>query len=268
MAESMGKDYAVLCFAKLGKQNEENFLVEDIKTTTGKNYLILSKDFQDKLSQQSLCLTNFLIETFGSKFIKVIAVPSYIHNEEVAILNHFKKLWENKYYVFRLKLKLTLNNRFILENYKRGTQEFEKIEKCYKHFSLKGINMKNVDDDKIFQHMWNHFDSEQYFLKKIPEFNEENVDKSYFTDCSICLEKVYENEQQLKNCKHVFHKDCIQPWLRLHQTCPLCLKATERDELERSEDHNQHNREDQPQIENLAPNNQTQRNVRGGFRGK
>nr|CAD2183071.1 unnamed protein product [Meloidogyne enterolobii] len=166
----MGKDYAVHCFAKLGKQNEENFLVEDIKTTPGKNYLILSQAFQDKLSQQSLCLANFLIETFGSEFIKAIAVPSYKHNEEVAILDHFKKLWENGYYVFRLKLKLTLNNRFILENYKKGTQEFEKIEKCYEHFNLRGIKKKNVvDDDKIFQHMWDHFDSEQYFLKEIPK---------------------------------------------------------------------------------------------------
>jgi len=90
------------------------------------------------LARQSLCLTNFLIETFGSKFMKVIAVPSYIHNEELTILNHFKKLWENKYYVFRLKLKLTLHNRFTLENYKRGTQEFEKIEKCSEHFNLRG----------------------------------------------------------------------------------------------------------------------------------
>ncbi|CAK5095183.1 unnamed protein product [Meloidogyne enterolobii] len=138
MAEVMSKGYADVCFGKLGKQNEENFSVKDIKTTTGKNHLILSRDFQDKLSQQSLCLANFLIETFGSEFIKAIAVPSYKHNEEVAILDHFKKLWENGYYVFRLKLKLTLNNRFILENYKKGTQEFEEIEKCYKHFSLKG----------------------------------------------------------------------------------------------------------------------------------
>jgi len=83
-------------------------------------------------------LANFFLETFGSEFIKVIAVPSYIHNDGVAILDHFKKLWKNKYYVFRLKLKLTLHNRFTLENYKRGTQEFEKIEKCYEHFNLRG----------------------------------------------------------------------------------------------------------------------------------
>ncbi|CAK5072642.1 unnamed protein product [Meloidogyne enterolobii] len=83
------------------------------------------------------------METFGSKFIKVIALPSYIkdepsyiHNEEVAVLNHFKKLWENKYYVFRFKL--TFEIFLSLDDYKRGTQEFEKIEKCYEYFNLKG----------------------------------------------------------------------------------------------------------------------------------
>jgi len=55
--------------------------------------------------------------------------------------------------------------------------------------------------------------------------------------------------------------------LRLQQICPVCREATE-NELETSEDHNQDNREDQPQIENLAPNNQPQRNVHGGSRGK
>uniref|UniRef100_A0A915P952 RING-type domain-containing protein n=1 Tax=Meloidogyne floridensis TaxID=298350 RepID=A0A915P952_9BILA len=150
MTELMSKDYAVHCFAKLGKQKDDNFLVEDIKTTPGKNHLILSQAFQDKLFEE-------------------------------------------------------------------------------------GINI--------------------------------DIDESYFADCSICLEKVYENEQKLKKCKHVFDKKCIQEWLRLQQICPVCREATE-NELETSEDHNQDNREDQPQIENLAPNNQPQRNVHGGSRGK
>nr|CAD2209625.1 unnamed protein product [Meloidogyne enterolobii] len=106
--------------------------------------------------------------------------------------------------------------------------------------------------------MWNHFDSEQYFLKEIPEFDGEiDIDKSYFADCAICLGKVYENEQQLKNCKHVFHKDCIQPWLRSQQICPICREDTQANELEA-----------QPQIENPEPNNRAQRNAHRGFRGR
>ncbi|XP_076944971.1 E3 ubiquitin-protein ligase At4g11680-like [Bidens hawaiensis] len=45
--------------------------------------------------------------------------------------------------------------------------------------------------------------------------------------CSICLER-YENGNELKNlpCNHVFHKDCVEQWLRLNPECPLCKAKT------------------------------------------
>ena len=38
--------------------------------------------------------------------------------------------------------------------------------------------------------------------------------------CSICLEDIKEDQLQLK-CQHIFHKNCIEPWLAFHDTCPL-----------------------------------------------
>ncbi|GAB2230275.1 hypothetical protein Droror1_Dr00014535 [Drosera rotundifolia] len=43
--------------------------------------------------------------------------------------------------------------------------------------------------------------------------------------CAICLLEFKGNEQirPLRNCWHVFHKDCLDPWIDLNQkTCPLC----------------------------------------------
>lgn len=42
-------------------------------------------------------------------------------------------------------------------------------------------------------------------------------------ECSICLENL-ENHQCIKlvNCKHIFHKSCIDEWTKNHNTCPLC----------------------------------------------
>lgn len=40
-------------------------------------------------------------------------------------------------------------------------------------------------------------------------------------ECSICLEKKDIEWTKLK-CNHEFHYDCVEPWLRSHNTCPLC----------------------------------------------
>lgn len=44
------------------------------------------------------------------------------------------------------------------------------------------------------------------------------------TCCSICLGDYRSKDmlRELPDCGHVFHLKCIDPWLRLHPTCPLC----------------------------------------------
>ncbi|KAK9671664.1 hypothetical protein RND81_12G046400 [Saponaria officinalis] len=43
-------------------------------------------------------------------------------------------------------------------------------------------------------------------------------------ECSICLSGFVDGEElrQLKNCKHLFHKVCIDKWLSTHFNCPVC----------------------------------------------
>jgi hypothetical protein len=44
-------------------------------------------------------------------------------------------------------------------------------------------------------------------------------------DCSICLDKVESNVEIYKlKCKHVFHKSCIETWLKEKLSCPVCRK--------------------------------------------
>ena len=42
--------------------------------------------------------------------------------------------------------------------------------------------------------------------------------------CAVCLEDVRAGEmvRQLPACRHLFHADCVDAWLRAHRTCPLC----------------------------------------------
>ncbi|AED91023.1 unnamed protein product [Arabidopsis thaliana] len=42
--------------------------------------------------------------------------------------------------------------------------------------------------------------------------------------CSICLAdyKKMDMIRVLPDCNHLFHDNCVDPWLRLHPTCPVC----------------------------------------------
>ncbi|CAL5042500.1 unnamed protein product [Urochloa decumbens] len=51
-------------------------------------------------------------------------------------------------------------------------------------------------------------------------------------ECAVCLGKIGGDglpTRQLPACRHVLHKDCIEQWLRVHPTCPICRSYVPRD---------------------------------------
>lgn len=47
------------------------------------------------------------------------------------------------------------------------------------------------------------------------------------TTCPICLSEYKPNEtlKTIPECQHCFHANCIDEWLRLNSTCPICRKS-------------------------------------------
>ncbi|KAF9920876.1 hypothetical protein FBU30_009184 [Linnemannia zychae] len=42
-------------------------------------------------------------------------------------------------------------------------------------------------------------------------------------ECSVCKEEFTKSDTLLQlPCKHIFHEDCIKPWLKVSGTCPTC----------------------------------------------
>ena len=60
------------------------------------------------------------------------------------------------------------------------------------------------------------------------KMNEEFCKKSEkgaleYPSCSVCLTEIAKNEPTLLiPCGHMFHDGCINKWLEMHNTCPVC----------------------------------------------
>ncbi|RWS18027.1 E3 ubiquitin-protein ligase RNF115-like isoform X1 [Dinothrombium tinctorium] len=57
----------------------------------------------------------------------------------------------------------------------------------------------------------------------IVKITQDQVDKNL--QCTVCMEdyKLAEDVKKLP-CTHVYHHECIVPWLEMHGTCPICRK--------------------------------------------
>ncbi|XP_040992626.1 putative RING-H2 finger protein ATL71 [Juglans microcarpa x Juglans regia] len=53
----------------------------------------------------------------------------------------------------------------------------------------------------------------------------QNSSSGASSSCCICLDDYKESDvllTLLPDCGHLFHPNCIHPWLRMHPNCPLC----------------------------------------------
>ncbi|KAJ7997378.1 hypothetical protein DPEC_G00228360 [Dallia pectoralis] len=51
-----------------------------------------------------------------------------------------------------------------------------------------------------------------------------NTSSNSTPTCAICLEEFLDGQElRIISCGHEFHRECVDPWLLQHRTCPLCM---------------------------------------------
>ncbi|KAL9689169.1 hypothetical protein QQ045_033603 [Rhodiola kirilowii] len=60
-------------------------------------------------------------------------------------------------------------------------------------------------------------------IKSIPTIKITSSHLTEYSDCPVCKEE-FQVGGYVKElpCKHIYHEECIFPWLRLHNSCPVC----------------------------------------------
>ncbi|NXO30964.1 RN215 protein, partial [Cisticola juncidis] len=60
----------------------------------------------------------------------------------------------------------------------------------------------------------------RYHPRKAPRSRACEIDS-----CAVCLDQFHKSQWlRVLPCSHEFHRDCVDPWLLLQQTCPLCKR--------------------------------------------
>ena len=96
----------------------------------------------------------------------------------------------------------------LLENY---------FKCCLKIHSINGVNGEKIHNVK----------TKKFIIKDMEYYL--NANKKITGTCSICIENIEDTIHIIiMPCKHIFHKDCIQPWLLQKiiigkkPECPMC----------------------------------------------
>ena len=93
------------------------------------------------------------------------------------------------------------------------------LELFYQENSAKTRGLSQDELQKLGEAVWNV----EYHLEDSKP--ESLVLKKKQQDCSICLANIQKGESLRKlNCGHIFHKSCLDGWLKLKAICPLDRK--------------------------------------------
>ncbi|KAI8148644.1 hypothetical protein BJV82DRAFT_592810 [Fennellomyces sp. T-0311] len=76
----------------------------------------------------------------------------------------------------------------------------------------------------------------QRFVRGLPKVKKTSIDSD--ETCIICTDNLKSNDNQVTQmpCGHYFDRECLVPWLELHNTCPSCRYEVETEQTVKEEE--------------------------------
>ena len=108
------------------------------------------------------------------------------------------------------------NNNNIDNNFYYSYKNKKDKKKIINNFTINNLIFFENDEILTMENMFKN----NLKIKKNGYYGE---NKYHIKNCIICFENFKENEMILKlNCFHIFHKNCIENWLKKNNNCPIC----------------------------------------------
>ncbi len=113
------------------------------------------------------------------------------------------------------------------EQHERMRMEFrtERINRCIDK-CISSYRVISHEDDSKRSELLEAQREKQLEMQRLQRQREQQriqkfCEESDIDTCAICLESI-DGEKTLTECKHVFHKNCIDRWNAVHIECPMC----------------------------------------------
>lgn len=135
-------------------------------------------------------------------------------SEEISVVIPFEDFNNIFSIIENMFNKLNENNEFI-------SGDNENVEYHIYYEIDEENNEVNEEKDKISFSNCKEINSSLCKFERIKE-NDELIKKG--ESCNICFSSYCcgEYKRTIPSCKHVFHKKCVDKWLKTNGTCPLC----------------------------------------------
>jgi hypothetical protein len=131
---------------------------------------------------------------------------------------HLKNIYNLTYKVLEEYLKYDILNRYYTPLYNLSESDKNILEK-YKisYMTYRKSFEKNYGSIPELEFVSNEF------KKIINTFENKSfiVDYKNIKDCTICINSE-KNVNCITDCFHQFHKVCLDEWMKLHNSCPVC----------------------------------------------